>query len=88
MDIKFITTEEYLHLLGLIESMKKSIDSLSTKSNDFDFLNTQQVCIMLSISKRCLQNYTCSGVIKSTKLGGLNYYSKSEINNLLKKNLK
>jgi hypothetical protein len=89
MEFKCISSEDYKNLLGLIESMKKSIDELSNKNKtDFDFLNSQEVCQMLCISKRCLANYTSSGILKSSKLNGLNYYKKSQIIELLEKNYK
>lgn len=89
MEFKCISSEEYKNLLGLIESMKKSIDDLPSKNqSDFDFLNSQEVCQMLCISKRSLANYTSLGILKSSKLNGLNYYKKSGIIELLEKNYK
>lgn len=90
MNIKFITEQEYSHLLGLIEKMNNNIETLSKKqkTSDFDFLNTQEVCLLLGISKRSLANYSSSGLLKSTKLNGLCYYSKSEIIKLLNDNMK
>lgn len=90
MNIKFISEQEYSHLLGLIESMNANIEALSKKQkiSDFDFLNTQDVCQLLNISKRSLANYTSSGLLKSSKINGLCYYSKSEIIKLLNDNLK
>lgn len=48
-----------------------------------DWLDNQQVCQTLNISKRTLQYYRSSGKISHTQIGYKNYYKASDIEKML-----
>jgi len=46
-------------------------------------LDNQQVCMLLSISKRTLQNLRDSGVLPFTKMGGKVFYKPEDVEKML-----
>lgn len=48
-----------------------------------EWLDNQQVCQLLNISKRTLQYYRSSGKISHTQIGYKNYYKASDIEKML-----
>lgn len=76
MDAKIISTENYRILLAKLESLKQSIDSLKIGSNKpgEGWLDNKEVCDILRISKRQLQNYRDQGVLPFSQFGNKIYY--------------
>lgn len=48
-----------------------------------EWLDTQDVCIMLSISKRGVQTLRSSGKLPSTKIGKKSYYKPEDVQKLI-----
>ena len=55
----------------------KAVDSLRK------WLDTQDVCLMLNISKRTLQTYKNKGFLAYSRINGKNYFKLEDVVNLL-----
>ena len=77
-------------LYGRLDTLKTKLDSLYVDSGiaPQKWLDVQQVCLRLSISKRTLQNLRDSGVLPSTKMGGKVFYKPEDIEKMLLLNYK
>jgi hypothetical protein len=77
-------------LLSAIEEAKCNIEQgLKTYKpmlNEEHFLNNRQVCQMLNISQRSLQDYRDKGLIDFYKLEGKILYAESDVLKLLNNN--
>ena len=51
------------------------------------WLNNEQFCEALQISKRTAQNYRDQGLVRYSSIGGKVYYQKEDVQNLLKQNI-
>ncbi|MBZ4190813.1 MULTISPECIES: helix-turn-helix domain-containing protein [Bacteroidota] len=51
--------------------------------NEERWLDNQEVCLMLGISKRTLQSYKDKGLLPFSKLNRKNYYKFSDVQHLL-----
>lgn len=51
--------------------------------NEEKWLDNQEVCLMLGISKRTLQSYKDKGLLPCSKLNRKNYYKLSDVQRLL-----
>lgn len=81
-----VQSQKFEQLINVIESFEKKLDK--TTPPESEWLNSSQVCFMLSISKRSLANYVAQRILKSSKLNGLLYFKRSDILQLLEKNYK
>ena len=80
------------------EKLKERIRQLSNEIENFreklkvkeknKWLDSQDVCLALDISKRSLQLYRDTGTIPYTSLGGKFYYKETDIDEILKNGLK
>lgn len=50
------------------------------------WLDNQEVCLLLNISKRTLQNHKTNGLIPSSHIEGKIYYKASDVEKLLESN--
>lgn len=71
--------ETLLQLTSEIKSLKQN-SPLSEK-----WLDNQDLCELLHISKRTLQNYRDHGTIPFSQIGGKIYYKASDVEKLLNK---
>ena len=51
------------------------------------WLDSQEVCLLLGISKRALQNYKDKGILASSSIFRKNYFKRSDVEQLLTSNL-
>lgn len=51
------------------------------------WLDSQEVCLLLGISKRTLQNYKDKGILASSSIFRKNYFKRSDVEQLLTSNL-
>ncbi|MBP7497441.1 MAG: helix-turn-helix domain-containing protein [Bacteroidales bacterium] len=51
-----------------------------------EWLDASEVCQMLKISKRCLQNYRLKKILKYSRIGGKIYFKKKDLEELLENN--
>ena len=80
------------------EKLKERIRQLSNEIENFreklkvkeknKWLDSQDVCLALDISKRSLQLNRDNGTIPYTSLGGKFYYKETDIDEILKNGLK
>ena len=86
MSIEVLTKED-LHIfrLQLINDLKTLL--LSKHDTKKEWLRSCEVRKLLKISPGTLQNLRIKGKIKSSKIGGINYYRYSEIEKLLDSNI-
>jgi MerR family transcriptional regulator, repressor of the yfmOP operon len=71
-----ISKESYRLLLAKLENLKNSVESLKGKSHEpgEGWLDSKDVCEILRISSRQLQNYRDLGVIPFSQFGNKIYY--------------
>lgn len=80
-------SDEIKDILAAIEeattNLELGMEALSSSANQERYLNNNQVCEMLHISQRTLQDYRDKGRISFYKLEGKILYKYSDIENLL-----
>jgi hypothetical protein len=69
--------------LKLLESKLQMINSIAMR----DWLDQQEACTFLNISKRTLEYYREQGLLPSSRIGGKIYYRRSDIEQRLTSNL-
>lgn len=90
MEITIIETSAYLEL-------KRQLSMLSVQLSDFQkkvspvspekWLDAQEVCLALGISKRSLQNHRDRGLIPYSSIGGKCFYKEADIQKILEEGL-
>jgi hypothetical protein len=85
MEPSDLNRQEINKLNQKIENLEKQIHEI-TKSS-LVWCDSDDVCKLLHVSKRTLNNYRVSGLIPFTKLGGRVYYRITDINEYLTNNL-
>ena len=82
MKIDIITKEEFLELKDM---MQKILDLVNARDNEnYDWTDSNGMKEMLGCSEGALLNYRNTGLLPFAKHGGKYYYSKKEVNELLK----
>lgn len=83
-------SEEIKELLATIdevaENLEAGLDCLSSSHSQERYLNNNQVCEMLHLSQRTLQDYRDKGRIAFYKLEGKILYKLSDIEKMLEDN--
>ena len=89
MNAKIISNDEFKQLLNKIDKLESKIDNIS-KQNPLEetWLDIQDVCQLLKISKRTLQSYRDKGVLPFSQNGSKIYYKASDIQQYLVDNYK
>ena len=86
MNLEILTKEDLqVFRLQLINDLKALL--LSKQDIKKEWLRSNEVRKLLKISPGTLQNLRITGKIKSSKIGGINYYRYTEIENLLDFNI-
>ena len=67
-------------LLELTENATKKYTPIFKKEK---WLDNQEVCLMMNITKRTLQTYKDKGLLPSSRLSPKNYYNRSDVQVLL-----
>lgn len=70
-------------LQKLLELTENSTRKYAPIFNEEKWLDNQEVCLMMSITKRTLQAYKDKGLLAYSKLNRKNYYKLSDIQSLL-----
>ena len=86
MQVITLTSEAYQQLINKIDAIEGSIKRIS-KINPLEdtWLDTQEVCQLLKISKRTLQSYRDNEILPYSKIGGKIYFKASDIEQHLEK---
>lgn len=64
----------------------RKVDAICNKSKDKsmeEWMDNQDVCVLLNISKRSLQNYRDNGTIPYTQIGHKMYYKPEDIKHII-----
>ncbi len=86
MSVEVVTKEDLQAFrLQLINDFKSLL--LSKQDAKKEWLRSGEVRKLLKISPGTLQNLRITGKLKSSKVGGINFYRYSEIENLLDSNI-
>ncbi|WP_018675953.1 helix-turn-helix domain-containing protein [Riemerella columbina] len=73
-------------LEDLVQRTKSVADSYQSICKKEKWLDTQEVCLLLGISKRALQNYKDRGILPYSYINRKNYYKQTDIDRLLAEN--
>lgn len=82
-----ISENEFNEIHSKLEDISVQLQNIN-KENPFSerWLDNQEVCLILKISKRTLQNYRDNGILPFSQIGNKIYYKASDIENHLEKN--
>ncbi|MEX1190886.1 MAG: helix-turn-helix domain-containing protein [Brumimicrobium sp.] len=83
MEISFVTEKDLIsfkdEILNELQKVKLEIIEGSPKKNEVKLLKSHQVQRLMSISAATLQNLRSNGTIPFSKVGGVIFYDKNEI---------
>jgi hypothetical protein len=79
------TIDAYDKILSRLDQIEKKVRNPDTPFNK-EWIDTQEVCQMLNISKRSAQNYRDSGRIPFSNIDGKMYYKYQDIVSILESN--
>jgi len=86
MEIKAIEEKTFEMIKNRMEDFCKRIKAICKQPNeDKKWLDNQDVCLLLNISLRTLQNYRDKGILPYFQIGYKCYYKSSDIEALLNK---
>lgn len=92
MDIIAIERKTYEKMMADFEKLFHQTLLITEKYKNIlrkkEWLDNQDVCIMLGISKRTLQTYKDNGLLPCSKLCRKNYFKKEDVIKLLQNSLK
>ena len=86
MELVVIEKNEYLRLKHQVEDLSTQIESVKKKFGSVvkeKWLDAQEVCLVLNISKRSLQSYREHGIIPCSFIGGKYMYKESDLARIL-----
>ncbi|PTQ93646.1 helix-turn-helix protein [Mucilaginibacter yixingensis] len=84
MAVEIITREDLeVFKKDLINEIKKLLGR--ERSTDSEWIRSNQVRKMLNISPNTLQNLRVAGSLKYTKVGGIFYYKKADIDSIMER---
>jgi len=87
MQLVQMSVEDYNKILKKLEDIDAKIGSKGNQNPLKDqWLDIQQVCQLLAISKRTLFSYKANNILNYSKLNGKVYYKASDIDALLEQN--
>jgi excisionase family DNA binding protein len=80
MDTIASLQEIYRKLAEKIDSIEKKLDDYkNAKTLSTDWLDIQEACQVLKISKRTLQSYRDNGILPFSQIGGKIYFRSTDI---------
>jgi len=74
-------------LKALLELTENAIRKYTPIFKEEKWLDNQEVCLMMNITKRTLQTYKDKGLLPYSKLNRKNYYKRSDVQALLEAGL-
>lgn len=89
MQVITIESEAFQKIVTQLESIQQKLnkEKATTPLSEI-WLDNQDVCELLHVSKRTLQHYRDSGMIAYSQIGAKIYYKASDINEMLDKHYK
>lgn len=70
-------------LKALLELTENATQKYTPIFGHEQWLDNQEVCLMMNITKRTLQNFKSKGLLPYSKLNRKNYYKRSDVQTLL-----
>lgn len=86
MELVVIEKSAYLQLKQQIESLFMQVEAVKKKYGPIEgekWLDAQEVCLALNISKRSLQSYREYGIIPCSNIGGKYMYKENDLAKIL-----
>ncbi len=84
MDIVAIESKTFGQIKERFEDFSRQVKSLCGNSRDRDkWLDNDEVCELLQISRRTLQSYRDNGILPYSQIGRKCYYKVADIENLI-----
>ena len=82
-----ITLDEqaFLEIMNKLDALERKLEPVK-ESKSIGWLNNEQFCEALQISKRSAQNYRDQGMIPYSKVEGKIYYKVTDVEKLLSSN--
>ena len=87
MEIITIESEAWQQIIDKLNEIESKIKSKDRPLSE-KWLDNQDVCQLLYLSKRTLQNYRDEGILSFSQIGSKIYYRASDIEEHLKKHYK
>ncbi len=90
MELIIIEASAYLELRRLLNTLSVQVQDFQKKVSPptpDKWMDAQEVCIALNISKRCLQNYRDKGLVPYSNVGGKFFYKEMDIQQILEEGL-
>jgi hypothetical protein len=81
--VTLIDSESYHELIQRIETIDRKLSSFSPEKNRNRWLTNKDVCEMLSVTGRTLQNYRDRGILSFSQMGSKIYYREDDIEDFL-----
>jgi len=86
MEAIILSSEQFDKLVSQIEILNERVEKINRKDPLEDrWLDIQDVCELLHISKRTLQSYRDKGILPFSQIGAKIYYKASDIQKHLDK---
>lgn len=88
MEVITIQSDAFNNIIAKIDSLEKKVETFYQKNAsplEDKWLDNQDVCQLLHISKRTLQQYRTNKVLSFSQVGSKIYYKASDINEYLRK---
>jgi hypothetical protein len=87
MELKFISIDAYHHLINKIDGIAVAVTQKTAESPlDEVWLDIQEACSLLKVSKRTLQSYRNNKILPFSQIAGKIYFKASDIQLHLEKN--
>ena len=89
MEIVNIEANVFMEMNNVLSKIEKQLKGLNSSKSELDeWLDNQEVCILMNISDRKLLSLRQKGLIPFSRIDRKVYYNKEDILNYMKKNLK
>ena len=88
MEITNIETRTYEAMMTRFETFAQRVETLCRNSGDKalkEWLDSQDVCEILGISKRTLQSYRDNGILPFSQIGHKMFYRSEDVQTVLTK---
>ncbi len=86
MDIVIIEGDSFEQLRKKLEAIRNRLKQICKKGNGTEkWLDNQDVCKLLGISKRTLQSYRDKGILSFTQIRHKCYYKQTDIQQFIEK---
>ena len=90
MELTIIETSAYLELKRQLSTLSVQVEDLARKMAPpvpDKWVDAQEVCLALGISKRCLQAYRDRGLVPCSHIGGKYFYRETDIQQIQEEGL-